>query len=196
MLTVTGIAVEKDKKNIRDTVLYKREHMSENIYNEYSVDICQKIQTVFLTSYKSCMGFIPIRKEVDIRPLLSYAITNGTLVLPKVLGSYIKPIKVCSLSVLEPGYKGVLEPPDGDIAATVELIIVPGVAFSKSGDRVGYGAGFYDRFLSNSDAVCIAPAFSFQIVQQIDTDCFDIPVDYIVTEKTIINCRKYLKRRL
>ncbi len=175
-------------------MLDRRKHMSDNIYNEYSRNICRKMEATFLTSYKNCMGFMPIHKEVDIKPLLSYIITNGILLLPKVVGSNIKPIIISNLNELAPGYRGILEPVDGD-SKVVELVIVPGIAFSKFGDRVGYGAGFYDRFLSNIDAVCITPAFSFQIVEAIDRDSFDIPVDYIITEKAIINCKKYTNRR-
>ena len=72
----------------------------------------------------------------------------------------------------------------------VDLIIVPGVAFDKCGYRIGYGGGYYDRFLSNLDHVTkISLAFNMQLIDKIPTDHFDIPVNYIITEKEIINCK-------
>lgn len=71
----------------------------------------------------------------------------------------------------------------------IDLIITPGVAFKKDGYRVGYGGGYYDRFLSKiPNTQTIAIAFSLQIVDELPIDNYDIPVDYIYTEKNIITC--------
>jgi 5-formyltetrahydrofolate cyclo-ligase len=96
------------------------------------------------------------------------------------------------LSELEPGYFGVPEPVDkcpevdtGDI----DLVIMPGIAFDREGGRIGYGGGFYDRFLIKMERKVdrIAPAYDFQVVDEVPVDLWDIRIDGIITNREIIN---------
>jgi len=74
---------------------------------------------------------------------------------------------------------------------TVDLIIVPGIAFDYAGHRIGHGMGYYDRLLSeNIKAIKIALAFEQQLVEEIPTEHHDVSVDMIITEKRIIHTRK------
>ena len=70
----------------------------------------------------------------------------------------------------------------------IDIIIMPGVAFDVNGNRIGFGKGCYDRFLSDKKPVLIAAAFDFQIFENIPAEPFDIPCDYIVTEIRTIDC--------
>ena len=72
----------------------------------------------------------------------------------------------------------------------VNLVLVPGVAFDKGGYRVGYGGGYYDRFFSklNNDVIKIGLCYEIQLLPKVPTDTYDIPVNYIITEKGLINC--------
>lgn len=83
-----------------------------------------------------------------------------------------------------------IEEPDGDDTvdfSTIELVIVPAVAYDRRGNRVGRGKGFYDRLLSTpSNAVTMGIAFECQLYDTIDADDFDVPVQYVVTESGII----------
>jgi len=77
--------------------------------------------------------------------------------------------------------------------ADIDLVIVPGVVFDKSGHRIGYGHGYYDRFLDNlekinKNAVKVGLAYDFQIADKVPIEKHDVPVDKIVTEKRIIRC--------
>ena len=84
-----------------------------------------------------------------------------------------------------------IEEPDGeDIipVENIELIIVPGVAFSRKGARVGRGKGFYDRLLADSTAVKVGVAYDFQLVDDIDIEAHDVPVDIVITDKNIYYC--------
>ena len=73
----------------------------------------------------------------------------------------------------------------------IDVIIVPGVAFDKKGNRLGFGKGFYDKFLKKvSSQVTISLAFELQLVEAVPVQSHDIPVDYIITERRIINCLK------
>lgn len=82
-----------------------------------------------------------------------------------------------------------IEEPDGDDTvdiSAIELIIVPAVAYDRHGNRIGRGKGFYDRLLRDSHAVTVGVAYDCQLVDDIEPDEFDVPVDYVVTEKGII----------
>lgn len=86
-----------------------------------------------------------------------------------------------------------IEEPDGEELTPVEdieLIIVPGVAYDRRGRRVGRGKGYYDRLLSGTKAVKIGVAYDFQLVDDIDTDEFDVPVDIVITDRNV-----YYRRR-
>lgn len=71
----------------------------------------------------------------------------------------------------------------------IDICIMPGLAFTLSGQRLGYGKGFYDRYLENLNCIKIGLCFDFQIIDYIPVSDFDINADYIVTDKRIINCK-------
>lgn len=71
---------------------------------------------------------------------------------------------------------------------SIDIAIVPGVAFDKKGNRVGYGKGYYDRLLSKIDGKKIALAYGFQVFENLPAESHDIKVDYIVTENRVIKC--------
>lgn len=81
---------------------------------------------------------------------------------------------------------GILEPKGSDSAAKPDVVIVPGIAFGEDGHRLGFGGGYYDRFLAGTNAKKIGVCFDGQVVAHIDHDAHDIPMDMIVTEKRII----------
>ena len=81
-----------------------------------------------------------------------------------------------------------IEEPQGDDLcdmADIEMIVVPGVAYDRHGNRVGRGKGYYDRLLSRTKAIKIGVAYDFQIVDDIETDAHDVKVDMIITDKGI-----------
>ncbi len=88
---------------------------------------------------------------------------------------------------------GAMEPAEGRVleVAELDLVAVPGVAFDRSCDRVGYGAGYYDRLLGmrREGVAAIAIAFSIQIVDRVPTGAIDQRIDGVVTELEVIRCR-------
>jgi 5-formyltetrahydrofolate cyclo-ligase len=94
-----------------------------------------------------------------------------------------------------PGLRGILEPlPERPVVSpkAVDWILIPGVAFTPRGDRMGYGAGFYDRLLAQMPPQVprIAGAFEAQIVETLPTDSHDCPVDVVCTERQMFCCKK------
>ena len=95
--------------------------------------------------------------------------------------------KLTDFSQLEPGYFGIPEPASGEIADWPKaLMIMPGVAFDRANHRVGYGGGFYDRYLEKHPQLeRVAIAFSFQMLPEVPTEPTDICPQIIVTEEEI-----------
>lgn len=102
--------------------------------------------------------------------------------------------RIVSFAQLEEAYAGLLEPIEEQTTAMdreeFDLIIVPGVCFAKNGFRIGYGGGYYDRYLPGAAAVTAALAYSFQVVDDIPAEEHDVPVEFIITDKGVIRCER------
>ncbi len=136
------------------------------------------------------MFFASFRSEVETGPMIRHALASGKrVILPKVSGKELALFEIRDLDKdVAPGAWDIPEPVTSHPAelAEIDLIITPGAAFDERGNRLGYGAGFYDRILSAFTGTTIALAFEAQIVPEVPTDEHDIPVKKIVTEKRVI----------
>ena len=116
--------------------------------------------------------------------MLEQAIQDGKRVaVPKVIGDDMKFIYLEDLSRVEPGYCGIPEPIDNGPEADdpTALVLMPGLAFDSEGHRIGYGGGFYDRFLANEPGhPTLALCYEFQMVDHLETEEFDVPVDDVL----------------
>ncbi len=186
------------KKLIREEILAERKKVLWETRNIYSSEILNKvINSSYYKEAKTIMCFISFSTEVYTHDFIKRAIEDGKriavpITFPKV--PEIRPSILKTFKELEPGFFNILTPKEEFQRfidpEEIDLVIVPGVAFRKDGYRVGYGGGYYDRFLSKiPDTPTIAIAFDLQIVADLPTDSFDIPVDYIYTEKDIIVCK-------
>lgn len=129
-------------------------------------------------------GYYPFNQEVRLLPLLKAALAQGKRVaLPRVANGQMRFFFIDSLTDTVPGYRGIREPapfcpPAEDPTA---LVILPGLAFDHSGNRLGYGGGFYDRFLSREpNHPTIALCYDFQMVECLETNQFDHPADRVL----------------
>ena len=126
-------------------------------------------------------GHFRFRRTVAI---LAQALADGKQVaVPKVYGEDMKFILLPDLTRVSKGYAGIPEPvDDGPVATdTQALVLMPGLVFDKAGHRIGYGGGFYDRFLSREpDHPTVALCYDFQVMEKIETESFDIPVDVVL----------------
>jgi 5-formyltetrahydrofolate cyclo-ligase len=141
---------------------------------------------------RTIMFFVSFNSEVDTHEMLKEALKNKVVVVPKVVHHEIEPSIIIDFDNLISGKFGILEPIDlmRTSYKNIGLVLVPGIVFDKEGHRIGYGYGYYDRFLAKvPKAVKIGLAFDFQIVDKIPKEAHDVPVDFIVTEKKVINCR-------
>ena len=138
---------------------------------------------------------LPFGSEWDTRPLARAALASGkTLVVPRVNGA-TRMLELHAIGDITadvtPGYQGIPEPlptlPRVD-AATIDWVLVPGVAFSPDGRRLGYGGGYYDRLMTLLRPAIprVAGAFDAQIAERIPAASHDLSVDMIVTESRIL----------
>ncbi|HBQ63492.1 MAG TPA: 5-formyltetrahydrofolate cyclo-ligase [Clostridiales bacterium] len=142
------------------------------------------------------MGYMPVRKEVPVKGILTELLSMGASVCFPVVISDVQmeayPVDSLEAPCFRPGRYGIPEPLTTGRTpldpATLDLILVPGVAFSYDGTRLGYGAGYYDRFMKRLSSHClrVGLAFECQVVPEIPAMPYDIPVDLILTEKRLI----------
>jgi len=147
---------------------------------------------------KKVMIYLPFRKEVDTTGLISRAFAEGKhVVIPACRENPRRIIASRLLDIAEdltPGAWGILEPKPEALRqvcpSEIDLVLVPGVAFDRCGNRLGYGAGYYDRFLRTlrPNVKAMALAFQLQVLEQIETKEHDSPVDMLVTEEGLIDC--------
>lgn len=144
------------------------------------------------------MFYVSMEREVYTHDMIKTALLeNKEIAVPLVLESQniILPCKLNDFPDLKHGPLSILQPSKEKIQnvpmSAIDLIIVPGIAFDKKGNRLGRGKGFYDRFLHliDPETTKIALAFSFQIVEQVPATENDIVVDKIITENGVIECK-------
>lgn len=187
-----------DKKTLRQETLLKRDAIPENIKQEKDAAIRQGIiRLPEFTDAKTIFFYASFRSEVDTMEMIKISLSHGKqAVLPKVdkENKKLKLYEVKGMNELAKGYMGILEPSVLEERLTglddIDLIIIPGAAFDVSGNRLGYGAGFYDRLLAGikNKIPIIAPAYEEQIVDDVPSEPHDVKVSKIVTDKRVIEC--------
>jgi len=188
------ITVVESKDEIRKRLLRIRRSLSRDEILEMSREIKERLFD--LPEYRSCkvvMFYIAHDNEVETREMIIESLHSKKVLIPctSLERNMIYPVEIENLDDLERGAFGILEPRNKKIyRGDIDVIIVPGIAFDSRGYRIGYGKGFYDRFLIGTNALKIGIAYDFQIVNRIPEDENDVPVDMIVSEKRVLLCRK------
>lgn len=184
------------KESIRKEILNKR--LGHRQIEEQSAKIAEKFCSLpEVKNAKNILLYYPHKNEVDTKPLIEKLLKKSdiSVFLPKVSGKDILPVQVKDLSSLKSGYAGIKEP-EGSSTDPKELdvVVVPAIAFDKRGHRLGYGKGYYDRFLKRTDALKVGFAFDFQVVDELPVEEHDIPVDLIITPTRVIKTKEEERR--
>jgi 5-formyltetrahydrofolate cyclo-ligase len=149
--------------------------------------ICDQIlhHSAFLEA-KTVYVYMELEKEVCMEELTNAAWRAGKVVaVPKVVGDDLHFYEITSCDQVKEGFFGVREPIEGCKRSEEEqvLMILPGVAFDKNRHRLGYGRGFYDRYLKEHPKhTTIAVGFDFQVIDQVPQDSFDVVPQMLVTQ--------------
>lgn len=168
-----------------------RREMTEKEVSEKS----KKIQRLLFEfdrykNAKTVMVFISAFKEPSTAEIISDAFKSGKRVVVPVSDTKTETIILSYLDNtgdLKKGAYGILEPPvikPAD-AADIDFILVPGLAFDRHGNRMGFGKGYYDKLLCSSAAEKTALCYSFQLLDKIPSDAHDVLMNTIITEEKI-----------
>ena len=186
-----------EKKEIRHQILKKRDQLSLEYRKEADEKIFQKL--ISLKEYKEAgliMPYINYRSEVSTKKIIAQALKEHKRVaVPKVLNRFgeMEFYEITSLQEVVYGYKGIEEPDiTGKSPLNIKkeqgkvLLIMPGAAFDSQCNRIGYGGGFYDRYLekySCDNLNTLALCYEIQMVEKIESDIFDQKPSMVLTEK-------------
>ena len=174
-----------DKKALRAEIRAKKRAMTAQEIEEKSAALAKAFyETAEYKNAKTIYGYLPYNQEVRTTQMLAHALADGKQVaVPKVYGDEMKFILLSDLSQVVKGYAGIPEPiADGPVAVDpTALVLMPGLAFDPEGHRLGYGGGFYDKFLAaEPDHPTLALCYDFQMLPHLDTESYDIPVDRVL----------------
>ena len=185
------------KTRLRKKILAKRNRISRGSIQRLSKKIARKLCSLHaFQKSKSVLFYVSTQSEVDTQKLIGQLIKEhkkGILVPFIRKGhSLLQVSQLNNFDDLQKGSFGILEPKKAAIKKfdpkKIDLVVVPGIVFDKRGHRIGYGLGYYDRFLKKvrKNAIKIGLAFDFQLVEKIESEGHDVALDMVVTEKRII----------
>lgn len=187
------MTTSKLKEQMRCECRARRDALHGDERSIMSLTVTELVLTL-VGPYTTVMAYASKEPEVQTMPLLRSLLAQGKKLVLPIIQKEDRTLRlsyVTSPSTLTPSTFGVPEPvhcEEPANASTIEVAIVPLIGFDRQGNRIGYGAGYYDRFFSDHPGIpSIGLAFSVQECPQIPTERFDHRLDYIVTEREIIH---------
>ena len=189
-----------NKKEIRREIITKRDLIKNKSDLDEKIEEKLRNNEIYKNS-KNIFIYLGFGSEINTIKYVEDFLNEGKkIIIPytDMKNKVMYGIEINTLDGLKKNKFGILEPTDGSEIFNkedIDLIIMPGVAFDRSGNRVGYGGGYYDKFLSeiNSDIPTIALAYDVQILEEVPSEQHDIKVGMVITEKETIKCLKSKK---
>jgi len=185
------------KEKLRKEIKEKRRKLIKEDNRKRSKEIKERLfQLKEFKDAQTILFYISYNGEVFTHDMVLESFYNKNIIVPvsnkedcSLILSHLK-----SWEELSIGSYGILEPRIEKIRKTdikdIDLIIVPGVAFDRSGNRLGHGKGYYDRLMKKTKATKVGLCFEFQLLDEIPTESHDKSVDILLTEKRTITCKK------
>lgn len=198
------------KEEIRGRLIKERDSINHDLWNKKTNDISRKIlRSAFYKDAEYILLYADFHGEVGTNIILEDALLKDKKVyLPKVLENFDEAkmdfFKIINSVELIEGYKGIKEPTGDhrkcfDYSKVKEkniLMLVPGVAFDKNGNRLGYGKGYYDNYLKDKpDILTVALCFSLQIQESLPCNDGDIKINHLISETTAADEIKKIRFR-
>ena len=174
-----------DKGAVRAWVRERKRAMTQAEIREKSRRLGELLfQTELYRRASAIYGYLSYNQEVRTEDILKRAMADGKKVaVPKVYGEEMRFLYLSDLSQTAPGYAGIPEPvADGPVADDpFALVLMPGLAFDAAGRRIGYGGGFYDKFLAREQGhPTLALCYDFQVFDRLETEEYDKKVDCVL----------------
>lgn len=174
------------KKEIRQKNKWNRDKMTEEECCQRSIVICHKILSSKLYEEADCVyGYYPLGNEVSLIPVMVDCLEQGKkLALPRVDGDHMDFYQITSLDQVEEGCFHVMEPVTTEkVHEERALVLTPGVAFDRNGNRIGYGKGYYDRYFTCHPSLTrLGVSYYSQMEESIPAQETDVKLQYLITE--------------
>jgi 5-formyltetrahydrofolate cyclo-ligase len=185
-------SVQNQKAQLRQRCKAIRKALGEGMRGQASKSICAHLSAWNeFQSVETILTYMPIRGEADLRPLLA-EFSNKRWLLPRIIPGkegrmVFHPYDPNNL-IVHPF--GMAEPAPNLLQvspAEIELVLAPGLAFDRSGWRLGYGGGFFDRFLQNFKGTSVGVVFQALLLESVPHGEYDIPMNWLVTENGLVD---------
>lgn len=165
----------------------KYKEKRDNIKNKVTKDnlIYQKvINNKDILSSKTLLIYISINSEVDTIKIINYFLNTKNIAVPKIIDNDMFFCYVTNLNELTSGKYNIPEPTNENIVTDFDnsICIVPGICYDKENYRIGYGKGYYDRFLSKNKIKTIGLCYKECMIEKIDNDKYDYKIDEVITD--------------
>jgi 5-formyltetrahydrofolate cyclo-ligase len=183
--------LEDNSKKIplRNLLLEKRDNTSFDLLKIASEKIQKRLKKIYVFKNAQKIGvYYPIGSEILTQDIIQELLSNAKEVfLPKVIGDKMEFRKIVDFSSLEKGSFDIMEPKDDcKVDNKLDVILIPTVGITPKGIRLGYGHGFYDRFLVENKVTTISLTLEKQVVKNIPKSEHDVIIDWIVTEDRML----------
>lgn len=171
------------KPGLRSYIRFEKKHRTSEQLDEESVQIMEKLErTPQFQKAQTVMLYSSLPDEVRTTAFIEKWRNRKRVILPTVVGDDIVPVELTPDTPFAVGDFNIMEPQNRPYTGGYDLIVVPGMAFDRAGNRLGRGKGYYDRFLSQHPTVPkIGICFDFQLVGAVPTEANDIRMDEVLT---------------
>lgn len=179
----------KEKAAVRQKMRLLRENLTREDVERKSLLVQQLVvQCEEFLHAKSVGAYYPLNGETQTLKVIEQALRNDKAVfLPRVIDDRLQFFEVSDLGGLELGKFNIPEPPKtANAAHNLDILLVPGLGFDLRGHRLGYGKGFYDRFLKKFRGFSVGLGYEFQLVERLPTEAFDIRLSALVAGQTLL----------
>lgn len=188
MMWLPWVRVRREQSALRAIMEQRRRVMSaEDVAGQSELIMAQLEQMSAFKEARTVLLYYPIHNEVDLRPLLTKYAGQKTFLLPVTHRRSMEVRPYDGEDMMRKGRLGVPEPQTQTYTGSIDLIIVPGVAFDHHRHRIGRGGGYYDRFLSKHALVKkIGVCYTFQLKHEIPHSFHDVKMDRVITPQQAI----------
>jgi 5-formyltetrahydrofolate cyclo-ligase len=180
--------LRREKKQVRELLAQKRRLLTKDKVQELSAEVLVHLEQLpAFQSAQTVLIYYPTHNEVDVLPLIKRYKKEKTFLFPVV---HRKSMTACPYEGNAKMHRGkfrIPEPTTAPFTGKIDLIILPGVGFDLSGNRLGRGGGYYDRYLSNLNrkTILVGVGYDFQLIEEVPADRHDKRLSYIITNQGI-----------
>lgn len=174
--------LQKEKSEMRELLTQKRRLLTQAERDQAATKVMEQLEAMHcFRQAKTILLYYPIHKELDLLPLIKKYKHEKTILLPVTHRKYMEARPYKGNALMKRGRYNIPEPQTEPYKGTIDIVLVPGVAFDKHCNRLGRGGGFYDKFLSHcAHTMFIGVGYDFQLVDEIPTNRKDIRMHRVI----------------